>query len=101
MTATQTLATSTTPAAVTTTGRITSPITLMRRLPDRVARVSFRIEGADGPFNVHANGVRAELIRAAIHKGDVVTVHAPCATLAHSAQTVPDLEADSVELDLR
>lgn len=37
--------------AVTVTGTVRSPLTLMRRISDHVARVSFRIDGADGPYN--------------------------------------------------
>ncbi|MGC5225176.1 hypothetical protein ACPW96_21615 [Micromonospora sp. DT81.3] len=99
MTATQTAKAPTTPAVI-VTGNICTPLTYIRLLPNRVARVSFRVDGPDGPFNVHAGGLRAELLHATLHKGDRVTVHAPGATLAHPCQTIPDLEADSVELDL-
>ena len=96
-------ATATAPAgtAVTVEGTVRSTLTLLRRIPDRRARVSFRLETAEGPYNVHATGPRAELLRLTVHRGDHVIVHAPCATLSHPAQTIPDLEADSVELTIR
>ncbi|WP_293785174.1 hypothetical protein, partial [uncultured Aeromicrobium sp.] len=62
--------------------------------------VSFRIDGADGPYNVHASGARAELLRIAVHKGDTVTITAERATFSHPAQTIPDLEAESVNLEV-
>lgn len=83
------------------TGIVRSPLMLFRTIPDRIPHVSFRIDGVDGPYNVHARGTLAELLRQAVRKGNSVRVHAPCATLAHPAQHVPDLDADSVELDLR
>lgn len=86
--------------AVTVTGTVRSPLTLMRRISDHVARVSFRIDGADGPYNVHASGARAELLRIAVHKGDTVTITAERATFSHPAQTIPDLEAESVNLEV-
>ena len=98
MTITQTAAP--TGTAVTITGTIRTPLTLVRRIPDRRARVGFRVDTDAGPYNVHANGALAELLRLTTHRGDRVTVHAPCATFSHPEQTVPDLEADSVELDL-
>lgn len=99
MTITQTAAP--TGTAVTITGTIRTPLTLVRRIPDRRARrVGFRVDTDDGPYNVHANGALAELLRLTTNRGDRVTVHAPCATFSHPEQTVPDLEADSVELDL-
>lgn len=86
--------------AVTVAGTVRSPLTLIRRISDRVARVSFRIDGADGPYNVHASGPRAELLRIAVHKGDTVTVKAERATFSHPAQTIPDIEVESINLDL-
>ncbi|WP_234058089.1 hypothetical protein [Microbacterium sp. NFH-22A-Y] len=86
--------------AVTVTGTVRSPLTLLHRISDRTARVSFRIDGEDGPYNVHATGPRAELIRIAVHKGDTVTVTAERATFSHPAQTIPDLEIESIVLDL-
>ncbi len=86
--------------AVTATGIVRSPLTLMRRISDRVARVSFRIDGEDGPYNVHASGPRAELIRIAVHKGDTVTVTAERATFSHPAHTIPDLEVESINLEV-
>ena len=71
---------------------------LVRRISDRVARVSFRIDGEDGAYNVHASGPRAELLRAAVHKGDTVTVTAESATFSHPAQTIPDIEIKSITL---
>lgn len=95
-------ATATAPAgtAVTVEGTVRSPLTLLHRIVDRRARVSFRLETPEGSYNVHANGPRAELLRLTVHRGDHVIVHAPCATLSHPAQTIPDLEADSVEISL-
>ena len=62
---------------------------------------------ADGGVRVQTAGVRhrpqaglAELLRLTTHRGDHVTVHAAAATFSHPAQTIPDLEADSVELDI-
>ena len=98
MTITQTAAP--TGTAVTITGTIRTPLTLVRRIPDSRARVGFRVDTDDGPCNVHASGALAELLRLTTHRGDRVTVHAPCATLSHPNQTIPDLEADNVELDL-
>ena len=86
--------------AVTITGTVRTPLTLVRRIPDRRARVGFRVDTDDGPYNVHASGALAELLRLTTNRGDRVIVHAPCATFSHPEQTVPDLEADSVELDL-
>ena len=100
MTITQT-APASTAVGVDVTGTVRSPLMLVRTSPGRVPHVSFRIDGVDGPYNVHARGVLAELLRQTIRKGNAVRVHAPCATLAHPDQHVPDLEADSVELDLR
>lgn len=100
MTITQT-ATAPTGTAVTVEGTVRDQLVLTRRLVDRVARVGFRVNTDSGPFNVHASGLLAELLRATLHRGDRVIVHAPGATFSHPRQTVPDLEADSVELDLR
>lgn len=83
---------------VTITGTVRSPLMLVRRIYDRQARVSFRVGGEDGPYNVHTTGSRAELLRLTLHKGDRVTVHAPRTTISHPHQTIPDLEADGVEL---
>lgn len=85
--------------AVTVTGTVRSALTLTRRISDRTARVSFRIDGPDGPYNVHASGARAELLRIAVHKGDRVTVTAERATFSHPAQTIPDLEVKSINLE--
>lgn len=98
MTITQTAAP--TGTAVTITGTVSTPLTLVRRLTDRRARVGFRVDSDAGPCNVHANGALAELLRLTTHRGDQVIVHAPAATFSHPNQTVPDLEADSVELVL-
>lgn len=98
MTITQTAAP--TGTAVTITGTVRTPLTLVRRLTDRRARVGFRVDTDNGPYNVHANGALAELLRLTTRRGDHVTVHAPAATFSHPAQTIPDLEADSVELDI-
>ncbi|MBG0716837.1 hypothetical protein G3N18_01885 [Microbacterium sp. 2C] len=87
-------------ASVTVTGTVRSPLTLTRRISDRTARVSFRIDGPDGAYNVHASGSQAELIRVAVRKGDTVTVTAVRATRCHPAQTIPDLEVRLIDLDL-
>lgn len=84
---------------VTVTGVVRSPLMLVRSLSDHVARVSFRIDGEEGPYNVHASGPRAELLRIAIHKGETVTVTAERATFSHPAQTVPDLEVETINLE--
>ena len=80
------------------TGTVRSPLMLVRSIPGRVARVSFRIDGEQGPYNVHATGPRAEMIRAAVSKGDHVTVTALCATISHPAQTVPDIEVETLDV---
>ena len=87
--------------AVTIAGTVRTPLTLVRRLTDRQARVGFRVETDAGSYNVHANGFLAEMLRLTTHRGDRVIVHGPAVTFSHPAQTIPDLEADSVELDLR
>lgn len=84
--------------AVIATGIVRSPLMLTHSLPGRVARVSFRIDGEHGPYNVHATGPRAEMIRAAVSKGDRVTITALCATVSHAAQTVPDIEVETIEV---
>lgn len=61
MTITQTAAP--TGTAVTITGTVRTPLTLVRRLTDRRARVGFRVDTDTGPYNVHANGALAELLR--------------------------------------
>ena len=43
-------------------GHLRARITLVRRIPDRRARVGFRIDTDDGPYNVHASGALAELL---------------------------------------
>lgn len=82
-------------------GTVRSPLMLLRTIPDRISHVSFRIDGDDGPYNVHVHGPLAVLLRQTVQKGSRVRVHAPSATVAHPAQRVPDLETDSVEIDLR
>ena len=99
MSTTKTASSSTT--AVIATGAVESPLMLTRSIPERIARVSFRIDGEQGPYNVHASGHRAEMIRAAVHKGDRVTITALCATYTHPAQTVPDLEVETIEVARR
>lgn len=86
---------------VVATGTVRSPLMLTRSIPERIARVSFRIDGEQGPYNVHASGHRAEMIRVAVRKGDRVTITALCATISHPAQTVPDLEVETIEVDHR
>lgn len=83
---------------VTVAGAVHSRVALVRLLPDRRARVSFRIDGEDGPHNVHVSAEQAEVLHAVLRVGDRVRVGAPHATLRHPAQTIPDLEADTVEL---
>lgn len=89
---------SSTTTAVIATGTVRSPLTLIRSIPGRVPRVSFRIAGDQGQYNVHATGPRAEMIRIAVSKGDHVTVTALCATISHPAQTVPDIEVETIEV---
>ena len=38
------------------------------------------------------------MIRAAVSKGDRVTITALCATVSHAAQTVPDIEVETIEV---
>ena len=75
MTITQTAAP--TGTAVTITGTVRTPLTLVRRIPDRRARVGFRVDTDEGPYNVHASGALAELLRLTTNRGDRVIVHAP------------------------
>lgn len=86
-------------------GTVRSPITLIRRLPHRVARVSFRLEHSDEhgtrQFNCHADGAIAELIRATVHHGDHLTVHPRIVYTSHPLQTILDAEVATFELDLR
>ena len=93
-----TIKTASSTTAVIATGTVRSPLALVRSIPVRVARVSFRIDGEQGPYNVHATGPRAEMIRAAVSKGDRVTVTAVCATISHPAQKVPDIEVETIEV---
>jgi hypothetical protein len=78
-------------------GVIQSPLSLVRRLPDKWARVSFRIDSETGPVNAHADGATAEYLRAALRKGDTLT--ARCHSIAPSAdrQSVPDVIVESLE----
>jgi len=89
-------------AAVTIEGTVQIPPRILVRMgPQKISRVSFRIDTAAGPRNVHTNGGFAELVRIVLHKGDRVVVHGAPETVQHPRQTVPDIEASSVEYDLR
>lgn len=77
------------------------PRILVRKGPHKIARVSFRIDTGEGPRNVHTNAGLAELVRIMLHKGDRVIIHGSRETISRPNQTIPDLEADSVEYDLR
>ena len=82
MTITQT-APASTAVGVAVTGTVRSPLMLFRTIPDRVPHVSFRIDGVDGPYNVHARGVLAELLRQTIRRflGCVLSIiHRECIT---------------------
>lgn len=89
-------------AAVTIEGTVQiPPRILVRSGSQKIARVSFRIDTAEGARNVHTNGGLAELVRIMLHKGDRVVVHGSRESFHHPDQTIPDIEADSVEYDLR
>jgi len=56
-------------------GKVTTPVVLIRTIPERIPHVSFGLEGADHQhYAIHVTGPLAERARAAVHRGDRVTV---------------------------
>jgi hypothetical protein len=79
-------------------GRVTTPVTLYRSLPDRVAHATFGIEQPDHQtVAVHVAGTLAERTRATLHRGDQVTVLEGEARQRPNAHVL-DVDADELAI---
>lgn len=77
-------------------GRVSTPVTLYRSLPDRVAHATFGLEQPGQPaVAVHVAGALAERTRVAVHRGDHVQV---LEGEAHQRPNAHVVDVDAAEL---
>lgn len=89
------------PIATEISGKVTTPVTLMRTIPERTPHASFGIESADHQrYAIHVTGPLAERTREAVHRGDRVTVTQGEAHHRPSPARLIDLDAADITVSI-
>ncbi|WP_417541410.1 hypothetical protein [Microbacterium maritypicum] len=88
------------PIATEISGKVTTRVTLMRTIPERIPHASFGLESADHQrYAIHVTGPLAERTREAVHRGDRVTVTQGEAHHRLNAQLI-DLDAADITVSI-